>query len=113
MPERKSALVTGSTSGIGLGIAEALARSGMDVMLNGFGEARAIERLRADLASTHGVNVAYSAADMSKPPEVRGMVEQATRELGRVDVLVNNAGIQHTASVQDFPVEKWDAILAI
>jgi 3-hydroxybutyrate dehydrogenase len=113
MPERKAALVTGSTSGIGLGIAEALARSGMDVMLNGFGEPRAVERLRADLASSHGVKVAYSAADMSKPREVRGMVEQATRELGRVDVLVNNAGIQHTASVQDFPIEKWDAILAI
>jgi 3-hydroxybutyrate dehydrogenase len=112
MPERV-AIVTGSTSGIGLGIAETLAREGIDIMLNGFGDAREIEELRAGLASTHGVRVAYCGADMSKAAEVRGMVEQATRELGHVDILVNNAGIQHTALVQDFPAAKWDAILAI
>jgi 3-hydroxybutyrate dehydrogenase len=114
MPERASvAIVTGSTSGIGLGIAEALAGEGMDIVLNGFGDAREIERLRARLATSYGVRAAYSAADMSKADEVRAMVTTATRELGRVDVLVNNAGIQHTASVQDFPIERWDAIIAI
>jgi 3-hydroxybutyrate dehydrogenase len=113
MPERKVAIVTGSTSGIGLGIAAALARSGMDVMLNGFGDAREIEALRSGLAAKHGVRVAYSGADMSNAVAVRSMVEKATSELGRVDVLVNNAGIQHTAAVQEFPPAKWDAIIAI
>ncbi len=109
----KSAIVTGSTSGIGLGIARGLAANGVNVLLNGFGDAAEIEKLRKQLAATHGVRVAYSAADMSKPEEICGMVEQATRELGAVDILVNNAGIQHTAPVQEFPVDRWDAIIAI
>jgi len=113
MPEGSVALVTGSTSGIGLGIAEALAAEGFDLVINGLGEARAIEALRARMADEAGVRVIYSGADMSRPAEVRAMVEHATRELGHVDVLVNNAGIQHTAPVQDFPAERWDAILAI
>jgi 3-hydroxybutyrate dehydrogenase len=109
----KSAVVTGSTSGIGLGIAEAFAAAGADVLLNGFGDSSEIERVRRSLAETYGVRVSYSAADMSKPAEIEGMVEQATRELGGVDILVNNAGIQHTAPVREFPVERWNAIIAI
>ena len=107
------AVVTGSTSGIGLGIARKLAAGGADLMINGFGEAAAIEKLRKEIAATHGVRVAFSGADLSKPAEATGLVEQATRELGRVDVLVNNAGIQHVAPVHEFPLEKWDAIIAI
>ena len=113
MPEGCVAVVTGSTSGIGLGIAEALAAEGCDLMINGFGEPREVESLRARIADDAGVRVLYSGADMSRPAEVRAMVEHATRELGHVDILVNNAGIQHTASVQDFPAERWDAILSI
>jgi len=113
MLKGKVAVVTGSTSGIGLGIAHQLAGAGADVMLNGFGEAAHIEKLRKEIASTYGIRVAYSDADLSKPTEVTGLIEQATRELGRVDVLVNNAGIQHVAPVHEFPVEKWDAIIAI
>jgi len=113
MLKGKVAVVTGSTSGIGLGIAHQLAGAGADVMLNGFGEAAHIEKLRREIASTYGIRVAYSDADLSKPTEVTGLIEQATRELGRVDVLVNNAGIQHVAPVHEFPVEKWDAIIAI
>jgi 3-hydroxybutyrate dehydrogenase len=109
----RSAVVTGSTSGIGLGIAEALAGHGANVLINGFGNAAEIERLRGSLADTHGVRVAYSAADMSKPVAIEGMVDQAMRDLGGVDILVNNAGIQHAAPVRDFPPEKWDAIIAI
>ena len=109
----KVAIVTGSTSGIGLGIARQLAGAGADVLLNGFGDPGEIERLQRDIADQCGVRTAYSGADMSKPDQIAGMVAQATRELGRVDILVNNAGIQHTAPVQDFPVEKWDAIIAI
>ncbi|MCS6780494.1 MAG: 3-hydroxybutyrate dehydrogenase [Geminicoccaceae bacterium] len=111
--EGKVAVVTGSTSGIGLGIAHALARAGADVMLNGFGEAPAIARLRDELASEHGVRVGYDGADMSRPEQIAAMIEHATAELGRVDILVNNAGIQFTAPVHEFPVERWDAILAI
>ncbi len=113
MLKGKAAVVTGSTSGIGLGIARALAQQGADLMLNGFGDKAEIDRLRASLASEHGIKVAYSAADMSKPAEIAGMIEQATKELGHVDILVNNAGIQHTALIENFPVEKWDAIIAI
>ena len=113
MPEGSVAVVTGSTSGIGLGIAEALAAEGFDVVINGFGAPREIEALRNRIADDAGVRVLYSGADMSRPTEVRGMIEQATRELGHVDVLVNNAGIQHTAWVQDFPADRWDAILSI
>jgi len=93
VPEpRRVAIVTGSTSGIGLGIAAALAAEDMDIVLNGFGDAGQIERVRAGLATDHGVRVAYDAADMAKPDQVRGMVAAATRGMGRVDVLVNNAG---------------------
>jgi 3-hydroxybutyrate dehydrogenase len=121
MLEGKVAIVTGSTSGIGLGIARALAAQGAGVMLNGFGDKAQIDGLRREIAAgaTKGggaakeVKVGYSPADMSKPAEVVKMVEEATRELGRVDILVNNAGIQHTAPVEEFPAEKWDAIIAI
>ena len=109
----KSAIVTGSTSGIGLGIARAFAAQGANILVNGFGDKAQIDRLVADLKAQHKVNVAYSGADMSQPAAITGMVEQATRELGRVDILVNNAGIQHTAPIDEFPVEKWDAVIAI
>ncbi|HXX85364.1 MAG TPA: 3-hydroxybutyrate dehydrogenase [Casimicrobiaceae bacterium] len=109
----KAAIVTGSTSGIGLGIARALAADGVDIMLNGFGDASEIKRLRDDLAGEFKVKVAFSGADIGKPPEVRAMVEQATRELGRIDILVNNAGIQHTSPIEEFPDERWDAVIAI
>jgi 3-hydroxybutyrate dehydrogenase len=113
MLKGKSALVTGSTSGIGLGIARALAAEGANLMLNGFGDAAEIERLRAGLAAEFKVKVAYHGADMSKPAQIRDMVAAAARELGAVDVLVNNAGIQHTAPVEEFPDERWDAVIAI
>lgn len=113
MLKGKVAVVTGSTSGIGLGIARQLAGAGADIMLNGFGEAADIEKLRKEIAAAHGIRVAYSDADLSKAAAVTGLIEQATRELGRVDVLVNNAGIQHVAPIHEFPVEKWDAIIAI
>jgi 3-hydroxybutyrate dehydrogenase len=109
----KVGVVTGSTSGIGLGVAHALASQGADILLNGFGDRAQIDRLVADFSARHKVKVGYSAADMSKPGDVAGMVAQATRELGRVDILVNNAGIQHTAPIEEFPVEKWDAVIAI
>ena len=113
MLKGKSAIVTGSTSGIGLGIARALASQGCNVMLNGFGDGTQIEKLRAALAAEHKVTVLYSSADMAKPLEVAAMVDQVARRFGSVDVLVNNAGVQHVAPVDEFPVEKWDQILAI
>ena len=113
MLKGKVAVVTGSTSGIGLGIARALAAEGADILLNGFGDAGEIEKLRKELAATHGVRVAYNGADMSKPDKVENMIGTATAELGRVDILVNNAGIQHTAPVHEFPPELWEAIIAI
>jgi 3-hydroxybutyrate dehydrogenase len=113
MLKGKVAVVTGSTSGIGLGIATALAADGADVVLNGFGEAKAIEALQKDLAKAHGVRVTYSSADMTKPADIAGMIETATREHGHVDIVVNNAGIQHVSSVQDFPIERWDAVIMI
>jgi 3-hydroxybutyrate dehydrogenase len=113
MLKGKVAVVTGSTSGIGLGIARSLAADGADLMINGFGEQAAIEKLRAEIAAKHGVRVAYSGADLSKSNDVAGLIEQATRELGRVDVLVNNAGIQHVAPVHEFPIERWDAVIGI
>jgi 3-hydroxybutyrate dehydrogenase len=108
----KTAVVTGSTSGIGLGIATALAAQGCAVMLNCFGERAAIEQAKRDVAR-HGTRVAYSAADMAKPAQIREMIAEAKRELGGVDILVNNAGIQHVAPVAAFPEEKWDAIIAV
>jgi 3-hydroxybutyrate dehydrogenase len=113
MLKGKTALVTGSTSGIGLGIAESLAARGANIVLNGLGDRAEIERLRARIADQHRVAVRYDAADMSKPDAIRAMIESAAAELGGIDVLVNNAGIQYVAPVEDFPVEKWDAILAI
>jgi 3-hydroxybutyrate dehydrogenase len=109
----KVALVTGSTSGIGLGIAHALAAEGADIMMNGFGDAAMIEKLRAGTAKKFGVRAGYSGADISKPAEIAAMVRQAKSELGRVDILVNNAGIQYVADIQDFPEEQWDRIIAI
>jgi 3-hydroxybutyrate dehydrogenase len=113
MLKGKSVVITGSTSGIGLGIARAFAAQGCNVMLNGFGDAAEIERLRAGLAAEHKVSVLYSSADMARPAEIVAMINQAKRRFGAVDVLVNNAGIQHVAPVDEFPIEKWDAILAI
>jgi 3-hydroxybutyrate dehydrogenase len=109
----KNAIVTGSTSGIGLGIARSLAGAGANLMLNGFGDAAQIEALRAGLASEFGVKVGYSGADMSKPDQIHAMVAAANQVLGSVDILVNNAGIQHTAPVESFPPERWDAVIAI
>jgi 3-hydroxybutyrate dehydrogenase len=109
----KTALVTGSTSGIGLGIANRLAAEGANIVLNGLGEAKEIESLRRELADKHGVPVLYDAADMSKADAIAAMIGNAIAEFGAVDLLVNNAGIQHVAPVEDFPVAKWDAILAI
>jgi 3-hydroxybutyrate dehydrogenase len=113
MLKGKSALVTGSTSGIGLGIAQALAAQGANVMLNGFGDANEIKAVRDRLERTHGIKAIYSAADMSCPEEIHAMVSEAIDVFGAVDILVNNAGIQHVAPVEEFPLEKWDAILAI
>ncbi|HEY2000680.1 MAG TPA: 3-hydroxybutyrate dehydrogenase [Acidobacteriaceae bacterium] len=113
MLKGKVAVVTGSTSGIGLGIARAFAAGGADLVINGFGEVAAIENLRQEIATTYGVRAAFSAADLSKPADATGLIEDATRQLGRVDVLVNNAGIQHVAPVHEFPVERWDAVIAI
>jgi 3-hydroxybutyrate dehydrogenase len=109
----KVAVVTGSTSGIGLGVARALATEGCAIMLNGFGDKAAIDKLQRDLAKEHGVRVSYSRADMSKPAEIGLMISVAERELGACDILVNNAGIQHVAPIEEFPDEKWDAIIAI
>ena len=113
MLKGKRAVVTGSTSGIGLGIARALASQGADVLFNGFGEAAAIAAVRSDVEKTFQVRTAFSGADMSRPAEIEAMIREATDRLGGVDILVNNAGIQHTASMEDFPAERWDAILAI
>lgn len=109
----KSAIVTGSTSGIGLGIAQALAARGVNVVLNGFGVHDEIERIVAALTGMYGVGVEYSPADMSKPLDITRMVELANAKFGAVDILVNNAGIQHVEAVETFPVEKWNAIIGI
>lgn len=109
----KSAIVTGSTSGIGLGIAEALAAEGVNILFNGFGDRAEIDALVAATAMKFKVKTGYSAADMSKAAEVAAMVTDAEKQFGSVDILVNNAGIQFTANIEDFPTEKWDAILAI
>jgi 3-hydroxybutyrate dehydrogenase len=109
----KAAIITGSTSGIGLGIAHAFANAGMHVMLNGFGDKAEIEKTRAEIEETYGVEVGYSVADMSKGADIAKMVEDTQKLLGKVDVLVNNAGIQHVEAIETFPIAKWDAIIAI
>ncbi|HZW12129.1 MAG TPA: 3-hydroxybutyrate dehydrogenase [Noviherbaspirillum sp.] len=113
MHKGKTALVTGSTSGIGLGIARSFAAQGANVVLNGFGEIKEIEALQSQIQDEFGVQTAYHNADMSKPSEIEAMMKFAAERFGGVDILVNNAGIQHVANVEDFPVEKWDAIIAI
>lgn len=112
MLKGKSALITGSTSGIGLAYAKALAAAGVDVMINGFGEADAIQAELAALEAT-GVRALYSPADMTRPAEISTMVLKAEEVFGKVDILINNAGIQHVAPIEEFPTEKWDAIMAI
>jgi 3-hydroxybutyrate dehydrogenase len=113
MLKQKSAIVTGSTSGIGLGIAHAFAEQGADVMLNGFGNADEIEFTRAEMERRHGVKVRYSGADMSQPEQIRAMAAAASSEFGKVDIVVNNAGIQFVAPIEEFPEAKWDQIIAI
>ena len=109
----KTAIVTGSTSGIGLGTAHALAAAGANIVINGFGDAAAIEETRSSMARDHNVGVAFSGADISKPDDIAGMIDLAESEFGGVDILVNNAGIQHVAPIEEFPIEKWNAIIAI
>jgi 3-hydroxybutyrate dehydrogenase len=111
--EGETAVVTGSTSGIGLGIARALAQRGANVVLNGFGDAGEIEIVRGALAAENDVEVAYDGADLSKPEAIHRMIDAAAAHFGRIDILVNNAGIQHVAPIEEFPQAKWDAILAI
>jgi 3-hydroxybutyrate dehydrogenase len=113
MLQGKTALVTGSTSGIGLGIARKFAAQGANIVFNGFGDMKEIEALQANVKDEFGVKTAYHNADMSKPAEIEAMMRFAADQFGAVDVLVNNAGIQYVANVEDFPVEKWDAIIAI
>ncbi|HSW22165.1 MAG TPA: 3-hydroxybutyrate dehydrogenase [Burkholderiaceae bacterium] len=113
MFEGKTALVTGSTSGIGLGIARLLAARGANIVLNGFGDADQIAQLRTEIAKAHGVNVMYDGADMSRADAIETMLARAIGEFGAVDLLINNAGIQHVAPVDSFPLDKWNAILAI
>ncbi len=109
----KSAVITGSTSGIGQAIAEAFAAEGASIVLNGFGDKAAIEALRARIEKASGAKAIYDGADMTKPAEIAAMIERAAAELGGVDILVNNAGIQHVAPVDEFPDDKWDAIIAV
>lgn len=113
MLKGKSAIVTGSTSGIGLGIARCLAAQGADILLNGFGDAAEIGALCERIGSEHGVRVAYDGADMSKPAEIKAMVANAEQAFGKVDILVNNAGIQHVAPVEEFPEDAWERVIAI
>jgi 3-hydroxybutyrate dehydrogenase len=109
----KTAVITGSTSGIGLAIARGLAQAGSNVVLNGFGDREAIEKSRATIASEFGVEAQYSPADMTKPAEIASMIGDAQSRLGSVDILVNNAGIQHVDPIENFPIEMWNAIIAI
>ncbi len=113
MLKGKTAVVTGSTSGIGLGIARAFAKDGANVLINGFGPAAEIEKERAGIEKEFGVKAIYSAADMTKPAEIAEMIKTAETQLGSCDILVNNAGIQHVAPIEEFPIEKWDQIIAI
>lgn len=113
MLKGKTAVITGSTSGIGLTIANGLAAEGANIVLNGFGDAAAIERARAAIESDHGAAAIHHGADMSRPDQIDDLIATVAEEFGGVDILVNNAGIQHTASIEDFPIEKWDAILAV
>jgi 3-hydroxybutyrate dehydrogenase len=113
MLKGKNAIVTGSTSGIGQAIAEKFASLGLNLMLNGFGDAGTIEKQKTDMAKKYGVKIAYSPADMSKPEDIRKMAADANAQLGRVDVLVNNAGIQLVSPIETFPDDKWEAILRI
>lgn len=108
-----TAVITGSTSGIGLGVATSFAEAGMNVVMNGFGDAGEIEETRAALEQRTGARVIYNGADMTKPDEIRGLIDEAEKTFGQIDVLVNNAGIQHVSPVEDFPEGKWDAIIAI
>ena len=109
----QAAIVTGSTSGIGKALADALAANGVNVMINGFGDAAVIETERASMEANHGVKVLYDGADMSKPDQIKAMVDRAKAELGRIDILINNAGIQHVSPIEAFPIDKWDQIIAI
>jgi 3-hydroxybutyrate dehydrogenase len=111
--EGRAAIVTGSTSGIGLGIAKSLAEAGAAVMLNGFGDRDDIEMQRQSLADANDVDVAHSDADMSRPEAIQRMVDQAAHRFGGIDIVVNNAGIQHVSPIETFPIERWDQILAI
>jgi 3-hydroxybutyrate dehydrogenase len=113
MLKGKNAVVTGSTSGIGLGIARAFAKDGANVLINGFGPAGDIEKERAAIEKEFGVKAIYSPADMTKPAEIAAMIKMAESQLGSCDILVNNAGIQHVAPIEEFPIDKWDAIIAI
>jgi len=111
--EGRSAIVTGSTSGIGLGVAKVLAAHGCNITLNGFGKIEEINAIQKEMTQQFGVKVRYSPADMTKPDQIREMVTSAQNEFGSLDILINNAGIQHIASVEDFPEEKWDQVIAI
>ena len=113
MLKGKNAVITGSTSGIGLGIARALARDGANVVINGFGTKDEIEKERAAIEREFGVKAIYSGADMTRPDEIAAMIKSAEGELGSCDILVNNAGIQYVAPIEEFPIEKWDQIIAI
>jgi len=113
MLQGKSAVVTGSTSGIGLAIAKVLAGTGANVMINGFGDKAAIEEERASLENAFGIRALYSSADMTRPADIANMIKTAEQAFGSVDVLVNNAGIQHVSPIEDFPLDKWDQIIAI
>jgi 3-hydroxybutyrate dehydrogenase len=113
MLKGKTALVTGSTSGIGLGIAQAMAKQGANVVINGLGNADEIEKTRKSIESDYGVKAVYDAADMTKPDQIRKMCENAITQFGAVDILVNNAGIQFVSPIDEFPEDKWDAIIAI